>query len=54
VSREEAIAHALHQLITGKEEFFALVSKKDFAVHEALHFSREKDGVEETLQHHEK
>ena len=46
VSREEAIDHALKQSITGKEGFFALVSNKDFSVHEALRFYREKDGVE--------
>ena len=37
VSREEAIDHALQQSITGKEGFFALVSNKDFSVHEISH-----------------
>jgi len=46
VSREEAIEEALKRSITGKEGFFALVSNKDFSVHEALRFYREKDCVE--------
>jgi transposase len=46
ISREEAIDHALQQSITGREGFFALVSNKDFSVHEALRFYREKDCVE--------
>jgi transposase len=46
LSREEAIARALHLSITGKEGFFALVSNKDFSLHEALQYYREKDGVE--------
>jgi len=46
LSREEAIARALQLSITGKEGFFALVSNKDFSLHEALQFYREKDCVE--------
>jgi transposase len=46
MSRKEAIDHALQQSITGKEGFFALVSNKDFSVHEALRFYREKDRLE--------
>jgi transposase len=46
LSREEAIDHALQLSITGKEGFFALVSNKDFSLHEALRFYREKDCVE--------
>jgi transposase len=46
LTREEAIEHALQLSITGKEEFFALVSNKDFSLHEALQYYREKDGVE--------
>ena len=46
VSREEAIEEALKRSISGKEGFFALVSNKDFSVHEALRFYREKDCVE--------
>jgi transposase len=46
LTREEAIARALQLSITGKEGFFALVSNKDFSLHEALQFYREKDCVE--------
>jgi len=46
LSREEAIERALQLSITGKEGFFALVSNKDFSLHEALQYYREKDGVE--------
>jgi transposase len=46
LSREEAIKQALQQSLTGKEGFFALVSNKDFSVHEALVFYREKDCLE--------
>ena len=46
LSREEAITRALQLSITGKEGFFALVSNKDFSLHEALQFYREKDCVE--------
>ena len=46
LSREEAIARALQLSITGKEGFFALVSNKNFSLHEALQYYREKDGVE--------
>jgi len=46
ISRNEAIHRALQESITGKEGFFALISNKDFSVHEALRFYREKDGVE--------
>jgi len=46
LSREQAIARALQLSITGKEGFFALVSNKDFSLHEALQYYREKDGVE--------
>ena len=46
LSREEAIERALQLSITGKEGFFALVSNKDFSLHEALQFYREKDCVE--------
>ncbi|MCK4332601.1 MAG: IS1634 family transposase [Thermoplasmatales archaeon] len=46
LSREEAIARALQLSITGKEGFFALASNKDFSLHEALQFYREKDCVE--------
>ena len=46
LSREEAIEQALQLSITGKEGFFALVSNKDFSLHEALRFYREKDCVE--------
>ncbi len=46
LSREEAIEQALQLSITGKEGFFSLVSNKDFSLHEALQYYREKDGVE--------
>lgn len=46
LSREQAIERALRLSITGKEGFFALVSNKDFSLHEALQYYREKDGVE--------
>ena len=46
LSREEAIEQALQLSLTGKEGFFALVSNKDFSLHEALIFYREKDSVE--------
>jgi len=46
LSREEAIARALQLSITGKEGFFALASNKDFSLHEALQYYREKDCVE--------
>jgi len=46
LSREQAIERALRLSITGKEGFFALVSSKDFSLHEALQYYREKDGVE--------
>ena len=46
LSREEAIDHALQLSITGKEGFFSLISNKDFSLHEALRFYREKDSVE--------
>jgi transposase len=46
LSREEAIERALQLSITGKEGVFALVSNKDFSLHEALQYYREKDGVE--------
>ena len=46
LTREEAITRALQLSITGKEGFFALVSNKDFSLHEALQYYREKDGVE--------
>jgi len=46
LSREEAIERALQLSITGKEGFFALVSNKDFSLHEALQYYREKDSVE--------
>jgi transposase len=46
LSREQAIERALQLSITGKEGFFALVSNKDFSLHEALQFYREKDCVE--------
>ena len=46
LSREDAIERALQLSITGKEGFFALVSNKDFSLHEALQYYREKDGVE--------
>ncbi|HHH79570.1 MAG TPA: IS1634 family transposase, partial [Thermoplasmatales archaeon] len=46
LSREEAIEHALQLSITGKEGFFTLVSNKDFSLHEALRFYREKDRLE--------
>jgi len=46
LSREQAIERALQLSITGKEGFFALVSNKDFSLHEALQYYREKDGVE--------
>jgi transposase len=46
LSREEAITRALQLSITGKEGFFALISNKDFSLHEALQYYREKDGVE--------
>jgi len=46
LSREEAIERALQLSITGKEGFFALASNKDFSLHEALQYYREKDGVE--------
>ena len=49
LSREEAIACALRQSITGKEGFFVLVSNKDFSLHEALIFYREKDCVEKLI-----
>ena len=46
LSREEAIEQALNLSVTGKEGFFSLVSNKDFSLHEALRFYREKDCVE--------
>ncbi|MEM0467068.1 MAG: IS1634 family transposase [Candidatus Thermoplasmatota archaeon] len=46
LSREEAIERALQLSITGKEGFFSLISNKDFSLHEALQYYREKDGVE--------
>jgi transposase len=46
LSREEAITRALKLSLTGKEGFFALVSNKDFSLHEALQYYREKDCVE--------
>jgi transposase len=46
LTREEAIARALQLSITGKEGFFALISNKDFSLHEALQYYREKDSVE--------
>jgi transposase len=46
LTREDAIARALQLSITGKEGFFALASNKDFSLHEALQYYREKDGVE--------
>lgn len=46
MDREDAIKEALKQSITGREGFFALVSSKDFSVHEALRFYREKDVLE--------
>ena len=46
LSREEAIEQALQLSITGKEGFFSLVSNKEFSLHEALQYYREKDGVE--------
>jgi transposase len=46
LSREQAIERALQLSITGKEGFFALTSNKDFSLHEALQYYREKDGVE--------
>ena len=46
LSREQAIERALRLSITGREGFFALVSNKDFSLHEALQYYREKDGVE--------
>jgi len=46
LSREEAITHALQLSITGKEGFFSLVSNKDFSLHEAIQYYREKDSVE--------
>jgi transposase len=46
LSRQEAINHALQQSITGKEGFFSLISNKDFSLHEALMFYREKDSLE--------
>ena len=46
LSREEAIEHALQLSITGREGFFTLVSNKDFSLHEALRFYREKDRLE--------
>ncbi len=46
LTREEAIERALQLSITGKEGFFALVSNKDFSLHEALQYYREKDVVE--------
>ena len=46
MSREEAVDRAFRLSITGKEGFFALVSNKDFSLHEALIFYREKDSIE--------
>jgi transposase len=46
ISRKEAIDRALQLSITGKEGFFALISNKDFSLHEALRFYREKDSIE--------
>ncbi|MCX6665493.1 MAG: IS1634 family transposase [Euryarchaeota archaeon] len=46
LTREQAIEHALQLSITGKEGFFTLISNKDFSLHEALQFYREKDSVE--------
>lgn len=49
MSREEAIDRALKLSITGKEGFFAMVSNKDFSLHEALIFYREKDCIEKLI-----
>jgi len=49
LSRKEAIDNAFKQSITGKEGFFALVSNKNFSLHEALNFYREKDSVEKLI-----
>jgi len=49
LSQKEAITRALKQSITGKEGFFALVSSKDFSLHEAIIFYREKDCVEKLI-----
>ena len=46
LTREQAIDCALQLSITGKEGFFTLVSNKDFSLHEALQYYREKDSVE--------
>jgi transposase len=46
ISRKEAIDRALQLSMTGKEGFFALISNKDFSLHEALIFYREKDSIE--------
>jgi transposase len=46
LSRQQAIERALQLSITGKEGFFSLVSNKDFSLHEALQYYREKDSVE--------
>jgi len=46
LTRQQAIERALQLSITGKEGFFALVSNKDFSLHEALQYYREKDSVE--------
>ncbi len=49
LSRKEAIDNAFKQSITGKEGFFELVSIKNFSLHEALNFYREKDSVEKLI-----
>jgi transposase len=49
ISRKQAIEEALKRSITGKEGFFALVSNKNFSVHEALIYYREKDCVEKLI-----
>ena len=46
LTRQQAIERALQLSITGKEGFFSLVSNKDFSLHEALQYYREKDSVE--------
>jgi transposase len=46
LSRKDAIKLALQQSLAAKEGFFALVSNKNFSVHEALLFYREKDCLE--------
>jgi len=47
---EEAVDRVLQMSITGREGFFALVPNKDFSLHEAIQYYREKDSVEKLFK----